>query len=302
MPGFCRMGVALHGRHVGSGGFTRKLADEPEHVRPDSKGVWVRDACRDAWLRLKDESDDGARGEEQGCAKFEPTGSGRWENNSFRKIIQIPRICLPRFAKGRGCDLGTDSKSECNFWNEQEIVVLEGDVGEGKGYLLRVVCYVSAAVWGGGVEDRKKPVWSVAGVPPSESSTDVGGEKVASTQIPCVAENSREEVRSAADSAVCGREDATVRGARVPHGSGEAPAQNAVCVVSVSSYVRGTGSVPWIDDSRAFAVVRVAGGRPGVAKDCRRPEAMARCCWVPIKEAFVIKWPVCEVWDETGIY
>ncbi|MEC7288237.1 MAG: hypothetical protein VXU42_06030, partial [Verrucomicrobiota bacterium] len=79
MPGFCRMGVALHGRHVGSGGFTRKLADEPEHVRPDSKGVWVRDACRDAWLRLKDESDDGARGEEQGCAKFEPTGSGRWE-------------------------------------------------------------------------------------------------------------------------------------------------------------------------------------------------------------------------------
>ena len=131
---------------------------------------------------------------------------------------------------------------------------------------------------------------------------EINDEKVASTQIPCVAENSREEVRSAADSAVCGRKDATVRGARVPHGSGEAPAQNAVCVVSVSSYVRGAGSVPWIDDSRAFAVVRVAGGRPGVAKDCRRPEAMARCCWVPIKEAFVIKWPVCEVWDETGIY
>ena len=152
------------------------------------------------------------------------------------------------------------------------------------------------------MEDRKKPIWSVAGVPPSESSTDVGGEKVASTQIPCVAENSREEVRSAADSAVCGWEDAAVCGACVPHGSGAAPAQNAVCVVSGSSCVGGAGSVPWIDDSRAFAVVRVAGGRPGVAKDCRRPEAVARCSWVPIKEAFVIKWPVCEVWDETGIY
>ena len=69
-----------------------------------------------------------------------------------------------------------------------------------------------------------------------------------------------------------------------PHGSGAAPAKNAACVVSGSSYVGGAGSVPWIDDSHASALVRVAGGRPGVVKDRRRPEAMARRCRV-IQEA-----------------
>ena len=96
-------------------------------------------------VAIKDEGDDGARGEEQGCAKFEPTGSGRWENNSLREIVQIPRICLPRLAEGRVCNFGTDPESERNLRNEQENAVLEGDVGEGKGNLLRVV-YVCTCV------------------------------------------------------------------------------------------------------------------------------------------------------------
>ena len=47
-------------------------------------------------------------------------------------------------------------------------------------------------------------------------------------------------------------------------------------MVNSSSYAGGAGSVPRVVDSRASAVVRVAGGRPEVVKARRQQEAMAR--------------------------
>ena len=93
-------------------------------------------------------------------------------------------------------------EGEYHLRDEQGNAVLKGDVGEGERYLLRVLCRVGAAVWGGVMEAYEGTVRPATGVSSSEDSSDVVCEEVAGSKVPRVGGGS-----GAADSGVSVRVD-----------------------------------------------------------------------------------------------
>ena len=147
------------------------------------------------------------------------------------------------------------------------------------------------------MEAHEKSVRPTAGVPPPESSSHVGGEEVAGSEIPCVVGGSGAAAWAAADSAVRGWEDAAVRGACISHGAGAAPAQDDVCMVGGSPPAWWSRSVPRVINPRASAMVCATNGGPGVVEARQQQDAMARSDRVLRKniereeEVLGPKWP-----------